>query len=53
LVRDQAKEVQRMGMTAIEGEHVAAGLFGLVEPPRLKVLDGGGEQIAGKRARTR
>ena len=41
-----------MRMVAVEGEHVAAGPFGLVEPAGLKVLDGSGEQIAGKRAGT-
>ncbi len=53
LVRDQAEEVERMRMVAVEGEHIAAGPLGLVEPPGLKVLDGSGEQVAGKRARTR
>jgi hypothetical protein len=39
-------------MIAVEGQHIAAGPLGLVEPPCLKVLDGSREQVAGKRAGT-
>jgi hypothetical protein len=53
LVRDQAEQVERIRMIAVESQHVAAGALGLVEPPGLEVLDGSGEQVAGERAGTR
>jgi hypothetical protein len=49
LVCDQAEQVQRMCMIAVEGEDVTAGPFSLVEPSGLKVLDGSREQVAGER----
>jgi hypothetical protein len=52
LVRDQPKQVERLRMIAVEGEHVAAGALGFVEAPGLKVLDSSREQVAGKRAGT-
>jgi hypothetical protein len=52
LVRDQPKQMERMRVIAVEGEHVAAGALGFVEAPGLKVLDGSREQVAAKRAGT-
>jgi hypothetical protein len=52
LVRDQAEQMKRVRMVAIEGEQIAAGALGFVECSGAEMRQRGREQVAGKRART-
>src|SRR4029453_2967773 len=52
LICDQAEKMERMRMVAVEGEHVAAGPFGLIESAGAEMRQRGREQIAGERAGT-
>jgi hypothetical protein len=47
LMRDDARQVQRLGVIRLQGENLLVKRFGRSQPPRLMVLQGQGQDFAG------